>query len=230
MTLIISVRCTDGFVIISDRKEGQGSSSNNVSKCLLSPNNDFFIALAGNGGLPRGILSILNSSTITSTTVITEIETYVRTFNSRVDPASRSDCVKGFLVVSNEANFTLKILDILGQIVTTLDVSSPISYIGFTPAKIFAQHFLEKYPLDKMTCEKATKYVLAVMNELAKSIPEVGGFDFGYDVNRFSATNGITSQIHFTDSNVAKFHVDINISNSNSVFPKDVTTESQTNV
>jgi len=229
MTLIISVQCTDGFVIISDRKEGQGPSSNNVSKCLLSQNNDFFIALAGNGGLPRGILSILNSSEITSSSVVTEIEEYVKTFNDRVEPNSRSTEIKGFLVIKDGGIFKLKILEVSGQMVFVLDDSSPVSYVGFSTARIFAKHFLDKFPLNEMKCKEATKYVVAVIDELSKSIPEVGGFDFGYDIIKFSSTNDISQITRFTDSDIGDLRIHIDIDNSKIIFPEGSTEGDQTN-
>ena len=208
MTLLISILCADGFVIISDRKELEGITTNEIGKSYLSNGDDYFITLAGNGGLPRGILSIVNSSQISSETVEEEIKNYVSDFNNFVDAQSRSDSVKGFLVIRKNDQFQLKILDVLGKTTTFIMDSSPLTIIGSELGKIFAQCFLENLALDRMTCNEASKYVIAAVDKLSKYDKYVGGLDYGFDLTMFSITGKITQRQRLTDTDIS--YIDFN--------------------
>lgn len=221
MTLLIFASCSDGFVIVSDRKQTYDLNLGaEFTKCLLSRNEDFFIALAGINNLPKVLLDRLNSTSINSQNVESEIRSIVSSYHDEESIDIRvSSRIHGFLVIKTSGICKLKEIEVIGQMPTfTENDSTPIIYIGAGEAQLFAKHFLQNINLREMTCEEASKHVVATMMEVSKSVKSIGDESFGYDIVRFSNSGKISKRMRFTDSDVSNLDIQFNIDRDKKVF------------
>lgn len=221
LTLLIFANCSDGFVIASDRKQTHDLSLGaEFTKCLLSGNEDFFIALAGINNLPKVLLDRLSSNSINSQNIESEIRSIVDNyFDDETPSISRDSRIHGFLVVKTNGVHKLKEIEAIGRVPTfSENNSAPVILIGANDAKLFAKHFLQNINLNEMTCEEAAKHIVATMMEVSKSIRSIGDETFGYDIVRFLNSGKISKRIRFTDSDVSSLGIQFNINPDKKVF------------
>ena len=221
MTLLIFASCADGFVIVSDRKQTHDLSlGTEFTKCLVSGNGEFYISLAGINNLPKVLLDRLNSDSINSQNVESEIRSIIDDYFDGENPGiARDSSIHGFLVIKNEGVYKLREIELLGRLPTfSENNSAPVVYIGAGEAKLFAKHFLQNINLREMTCEEAAKHIVATMMEVSKSIKSIGDETFGYDVVKFPNSGEISKRMRFTDSDIADLDIEFNINANKNIF------------
>jgi hypothetical protein len=168
LTLLIFANCLDGFVIVSDRKQTHDLSlAAEFQKCLLSGNEDFFITLAGTNNLPKVLLDRLNSNSINSENIESEIRSIVDNYFDVETPGiSKDSHIHGFLVVKTDRIYKLKEIEAIGRVpVFSENNSTPMVFIGAGDAKLFARHLLQNINLREMMCEEAAKHIVATINK-----------------------------------------------------------------
>ena len=227
MTLLISVDCKNGFLIITDRKE-ELDGINNIEKYLLSKSKDFFIALSGNVNLSKGILSSMNTKEINVENIKDEIEKFIknldpitdiRTNSNKIENnESYSNEIEGFLVLKNNKQFELKNLEISKQGKIFLSKSPPIFFIGSKLGKNFAKCFLENIRFQDMTCDDVAKYVITAMEKLSKYDSAVGGLGYGIDVTMFSTDGEIIQRNRVTDTNTCSMDINFRLLSKHGFF------------
>ncbi|CUR51803.1 protein of unknown function [Nitrosotalea devaniterrae] len=221
MTLLIFASCSDGFVIVSDRKQTYDLNLGaEFTKCLLSGNGDFFIALSGINNLPKVLLDRLNSNSINSQNIELEIKSIIDNyFNVESHNIAVDSSIHGFLVVKTDGVYKLKEIEAIGQVPTFSENDYvPVIYIGDMKAQLFAKHFLQNINLREMACEDASKYIVATMMEVSKSIKTISDETLGYDIVRFLNSGTISRRMRFTDSDIASLDIKFDINSDKKVF------------
>jgi len=200
LTLLIFARGNDGFVIISDRKEsekiGQG---NEVPKYYLPENREFFLALAGDGTVPKALFAALErSKDVDSANIISTIQDFVTATFAVFQTQVR---VQGFLVTKDSGNFKLHTIFILGDGFVPSENDSGFFTSGDPEAKLIIKHLVRNINFSSLPCEVVAKHLLAAISDVAETVSSVGVREkFGFDVTVFMNSGKILQRKRYTDS------------------------------
>jgi len=216
VTLIIFAKCKDGFIIISDRKESEYGQGNHIQKYFLSNNEEFFLALSGDGQLAKTLFSTLDEkNTIKSNKVISEIQDSVKSIYAEFQQARK---VEGFLIIKN-GKFKLYHAEITRDKLITTTNDSPFFMRGDPEAQIIAGHLLKNINLESLPSNLACKHLIATMRSVAESVNVVGTLEkFGFDITLFLDSGTILQRKRYTDTDGEIIKIDFKLDSSKPIF------------
>jgi len=180
MTLIIFNQCSDGQVIILDRKETNTSSvGQSTKKYFLPKNQEFILALSGDSLRIDTIFSALTlDSSINSENVIAKLDEIIK--NS---PIFGSGLVEssGLLLLRKTNSFLFYNVWFTNSQRSIVEENPPFKHYGEGGA--LADYLIRKFDLQNFTWEIACKYLISIMQEVSTIVDSVGNLErFGFDI------------------------------------------------
>lgn len=191
MTLVVFVRCNDGFVIISDRKETNTSNVGQITKkYYLSKNQEFILALAGDS--PRIDIiftSLIIDNSINSNSIISKLDKIIEKapiFGGGLIESS------GLLITKEKKSFVFHNVWFTNSQRSIVEENPKFKCYGDGAA--LADYLIRKFDLQNIPWNIACQYLIAVMQEVSTSIDSVGSLEkFGFDIIVLTDTGEIKS-------------------------------------
>ncbi len=180
MTILVLVRCQDGYILVSDRKATASSGqSEEQSKSVFFPKG-LAVAGAGDPGEAiqalfyrlRGIESIINTA-----------EEFVKRALDEFNETGQVQIRCIVLVVRSGLIHAFRVEYSFGVGYSVIEETAPFRCIGEDTPRIIAKHYLRRRNYQNQSCEGALPEVLAIVKQACDEGSFVGSqSDFGFDV------------------------------------------------
>lgn len=186
MTLIIYMRCLDGSILISDRKESLGTGYGNEVKKIHVSRRDFVLTGAGEGVTIDFIFDRLNSDdSVTGEKVTGNLRALLsKYFEGYSAVQGDAACI---LVTWQKERFVPYEVKITGGQPSVIHLAARHRCIGVSAAEVIANYLLRRISYINLPWKVAVPSVLAVMTEVAKEVDVVGRLEeYGFDIVVFT--------------------------------------------
>lgn len=180
MTLIIYSKCSDGIIIIADRKESNFSDIGETTKKYYLPDNqEFLFAMAGDSDRIDTVVSDLKQDqTITSTNVRTRLSEIMR---ESPDFGGDIKFSNGFLLVKQNNGYQFHNVRLSNTLSTIIDENPQHKTYG--QGLPIAEYLIRKFKPHNYKWHIACQFLIAIMKEVSEIVDSVGKLeDYGYDL------------------------------------------------
>lgn len=180
MTLIIYSKCSDGIIIIADRKESNFSDIGETTKKYYLPDNqEFLFTMAGDSDRIDTVVSDLKQDqTITSTNVRTRLTEIMK---ESPDFGGDIKFSNGFLLVKQNNGYQFHNVRLSNTLSTIIDENPPHKTYG--QGSPIAEYLIRKFKPYNYKWHIACQFLIAIMNEVSGIVDSVGKLeDYGYDL------------------------------------------------
>ena len=190
MTLLVAMHATDGFVVLSDRKEMYiHEPPRDIKKYHLDGRGRFYIALAGDGILAEGVLKGIARARTGPSDVRGRLRDIVK--NLHIGMRQRDIRADGFLITVEQQRPRLYSISIAGGHVDALESRGGMSAHGDGRAKVLCQYIAKKASLSGMQCKEAAWHLHVLASDVAEHVKSVGRRDeYGFDLALFAMASG----------------------------------------
>ena len=187
MTLLLASHATDGLVALSDRKETyQRGLPKDVKKHLLDKRRRFYISLAGDGKLAKGVLRRLARARTGPADVLARIRGIAKDLHAR--QPRRAASADGFLIVLERQGPRLYSIGINGGDVDVAEDRAGVHAHGDGSARTLCEYITKKSGLAGMRCEDVARRLHVLASDVAEHVDSVGERDkYGFDLVVFAA-------------------------------------------
>lgn len=217
MTLLIFYKCSDGFIIISDRKETEShGSGNEVPKYYQSENDDVYLVLAGSGLQSKILFSSLSTMhDINSQNAVSKISEFIQTYSGGFQTGG----VSGFLVLKEDGIFKGYHVEITNGTLIHRPIDSLSYLVGAGDAKVIAQHLLRNSNLENLPYGLASKYLVATVKSVSESASSVGKpEEFGVDVTAFLTSGILEQKRRYTNTHSERVKIEFDVDPDKPIF------------
>ena len=185
MTLLVMGHAKDCILALSDRMESVAQSDpNEVTKCHLGDTGEYYIALAGDGEMARGILDGPGVRQPSGGNVFREIDRLAAELFARRPEGQ----VAGHLILPDGGEFKVYAISIASGILVYVQNYDPIHVEGDIGAAAIYKNLARDLHLADMSCETAARCMHAMVSRIAETVESVGEYDrYGIDVVAFTA-------------------------------------------
>ena len=184
MTLLVAVRASDGLAVVSDRKETYVNiPPKNVKKYYIDKKGRFYISLAGDGDLAKGVLNGLARARTGPSDVVGRIRSIAASLHAETTEGhTRAD---GFLVIAYHRNTKLYNIGIIDGHVDVLENHDGVSVQGDGHAQILCGYVTKKINFSHMPCEAVATRLHVLASDMAEQVESVGEHGaYGFDLVR----------------------------------------------
>ena len=218
MTLLAIGRGRDCILALSDRMESVDQSDpNEVTKCHLSYEGRFYIALSGNGKTAGYLLNKLRLLQPSGASVFMEIDRIV----AGMYKAGHVGQVAGHLIVSEDGEFKVYAISIATGIFAYYELADPMPADGDIRAVAIYKRLARDIPMSDMPCETAARCLHTMASYIAETVDSVGsGGEFGFDMAMF-AKSGTMMQLQRRTDRMGTIHVRFEPSGTGPLFGPD---------
>lgn len=181
MTLLMAVRATDGIAAISDRKESyENRPPRSVKKHHTDKKGGFYISLAGDGGLAKGVPDGLDDARTGPADVVGRIRMIAakRVAKTRRRYAS----VVGILIIADRNGLKMYNIDIDGRHVDVVENSGAVSVRGDGGARSLCEYITAKVGFSGTACETAARMMHVLASDVGEHVESMGGRSYGFDL------------------------------------------------
>lgn len=200
MTLLTFARGSDGFVIVSDRKETNSAWDGEVQKYFMPKDRGIFLALAGDGSFNKWLFNRLHGYD-DARLCLEQIRTLRRAYFAEHQSEHEPNFVghsSGFAVMSGEKHALHKITFDKDEL-DICCVSDQFDIIGEPAAKTIVGHILQNVNFLNSPSEVLAKYLVASTHSASDSVRSVGGTGYGFDVVAFMNDGRIVCRRRYSD-------------------------------
>ena len=175
MTLIVYVKCTDGHVLMADRKESDDANlPNPVRKYYMPDNQEFVLALAGSSIIIDMVVDSLHArQDITGEKVVE----YLRGVGSPYFKGNVPDVITGVLMAKVGGEFKHYKVTISNSMKAITEDDPGTKCYG--SGDIIGTYLVQKLLPSPLECENALPRIIEIMDETATVVDTVGSIAKG---------------------------------------------------
>lgn len=191
MTLIIFNKCTNGLILILDRKETDTTGiGQTTKKYFRSQNDEFILALAGSTLRIDTIFTALTlDKSIDSKSITTQLDEIIKRI-----PIISGDLMESSGILLIHENDSWVFHNVWFSNTQRSIVENDPRFKCYGDGSTLADYLIRKFDLQNMTWQDAVQYLIAIVQEVSTIIDTVGSLEkFGFDVIVFTDKNEIKS-------------------------------------
>ena len=195
MTLIVYVKCTDGVIFASDRKESDTSDAGqDAQKYYMPTNKEFVLAMAGEGTRIGIIFGELQRNQDTAATIRENLHQIMGA--TKVNSAD--SMASGLLLVRDGNNLIFN--DVwCSDNQKNITENSP-SFKHYGDGSYLVDYLIRKFDLPNRSWKESCPHLIAIMDAVAERVDTVGSVrDYGVDVLIFTNDGLLNTTIRNTD-------------------------------
>ena len=195
MTLIVYVKCIDGIIFASDRKESDTSDAGqDAQKYYMPTNKEFVLAMAGESTRIGIIFGELQRNQDTAATIRENLHRIMGT--TKVNNAD--SMASGLLLVRDGTNLIFN--DVwCSDNQKNITENSP-SFKHYGDGSYLVDYLIRKFDLPNRSWKESCPYLIAIMDAVAERVDSVGNArDYGVDLLIFANGELLNTTIHSTD-------------------------------
>ena len=197
LTFVAIGRAKDCILALSDRMEGVARSDpSEVTKCCLSDAVDFYMALAGDAEMVKGLLGEQRLRQPSGADIFREVDRLA----AKLYLSHQEGNVAGHLIVADGDEFKVYGFTIVSGIMAYHQYTSGMVAEGDAGAVALCERLARDIPMSDMPCETAARCLHTMASYIAETVESAGGGDeYGFDMVVFSNSGTMTQLWRRTD-------------------------------